>query len=149
MKKAFLDSSVLFTAVNSPTGGSAKLFTLKNIKLMTSSLVLTEVERNIHKKLESYHLKRFFLLVQKLEILRQEPDSKLIQKAKRVIVKKDAVILTEAKIAEVDFIITLDRKHFFAPKVINFLKPKRIFTPKMLFNIPDRKNFLEDNKNNG
>lgn len=148
MKKAFLDSSVLFTAVNSPTGGSAKLFTLKNIKLMTSSLVLTEVERNIRKKLESYHLKRFFLLVQKLEILKQEPDSKLIQKAKEVIVKKDAVILAEAKMAKVGFIITLDRRHFFTPKVINFLKPKRIFTPKMLFNVLDNENFKNDNKNN-
>ncbi len=66
MKKIFLDSSVLFTAVNSPTGGSAKLFTLKNIKLTTSKLVLTETERNIREKLESYHLERFFLLTEKL-----------------------------------------------------------------------------------
>lgn len=136
-RKVFLDSSVFFTAVNSPTGGSAKLFTLKNFKLVTSSLVLTEVERNIRKKLESYHLKRFFLLVQKLEILKQEPDHKLIQKAKNVIAKKDAVILAEAKMAKADYLITLDRKHFLTSKVIKFLKPKKIFTPKMFFNILD------------
>lgn len=82
MKRVFLDSSVLFTAVNSPTGGSARLFTLKKIKLVTSSLVLTEVERNIYKKLQNYHLKRFFLLVKKIEILKQEPNFQLIQKAK-------------------------------------------------------------------
>lgn len=135
MKRAFLDPSVLFTAVNSPTGGSARLFTLKKIKLVTSSLVLTEVERNIYKKLQSYHLKRFFLLVKKIEILKQEPDFQLIQKAKKVIVKKDVVILAEAKMARCDCLITLDKKHFFTPKVIRFLKPKKILTPKMLFDI--------------
>ena len=36
MRIAFLDSSVLFTAVNSPYGGSSKLFTLKNIKIVTT-----------------------------------------------------------------------------------------------------------------
>lgn len=141
MKKAFLDSSVLFTAVNSPTGGSAKLFTLKRIELVTSKLVLTEVERNVREKLENYHLRRFFLLVKKLEIIEQKPDLKLIQRAQKVIAKKDAVILAEAKKAKADFLITLDRKHFFAPTVINFLKPKKIFTPKMFFKIP-----VEDEK---
>lgn len=137
MKRAFLDSSVLFTAVNSPTGGSAKLFTLKKIKLMTSKLVLTEAERNVREKLESYHLKRFFLLVQKLEIFEQESEPRLIQKAQKVIVKKDAVILAEAKMAKADFLLTLDRKHFLTSKVIKFLKPKKIFTPKMLFDALD------------
>lgn len=133
MKRAFLDSSVLFTAVNSPTGGSSKLFTLRKIKLVTSKLVLTEVERNIRKKLENYHLKRFFLLVSKLEIIDQKLDQKLIQKARKVIVKKDAVILVEAKMTPCEFLITLDKKHFLTQKVAAFIKPKKIFTPKMLF----------------
>lgn len=145
MKRAFLDSSVLFTAVNSPTGGSAKLFTLKKIKLVTSSLVLTEVERNIHKKLQNYHLKRFFLLVEKIEVLKQSPSHTLIRKAKKVIFEKDAVILAEAKMAKSNYLITLDRKHFFTPKAIRFLKPKRIFTPKMLLDLLDSKDFINDN----
>ncbi|MCG2685926.1 type II toxin-antitoxin system VapC family toxin [Candidatus Parcubacteria bacterium] len=132
MKRAFLDSSVLFTAVNSPSGGSAKLFTLDKIKLVTSKVVLAETERNVRKKLRSYHLKRFFLLVGQLEILDQKPNSKLIEKARGVIVKKDAVILAEAKKAQSDFLITLDRKHFFTPSVAKFIKPQQVLTPKML-----------------
>jgi len=132
MKRVFLDSSVLFTAVNSPSGGSAKLFTLKTIKLTTSKLVLTEVERNIHKKLEDYHLKRFFLLVSKIEISDQTPSDKLIEKARKAIVEKDAAILAEAKKTQADFLATLDKKHFLTSRAIAFLKPKKIMTPKMI-----------------
>lgn len=132
MKSVFVDSSVLFSAVNSPTGGSSKLFTLKQIKLVTSTLVLTEVERNTRKKLKSYHLERFFLLVDKIAIKDQLPDEKLVRKAEEVIVKKDTVILAEAKQAKSNFLVTLDKKHFLTPSVTKFLKPQKALTPKML-----------------
>ena len=60
--KLFLDSSVLFTAVNSSFGGSAKLFTLPEIKLYVSKIVLHEVENNVRKKLGEMYLERFFRL---------------------------------------------------------------------------------------
>lgn len=44
-----------------------------------------------------------------------------------------------------DYLITLDKKHFFTPKAIRFLKPKKILTPKMLFDILDMKDFKDDN----
>src|SRR3990167_3121948 len=97
MKTAFLDSSVLFSAVNSPTGGSSKLFTLTKIRLTTSPLVLAEVERNVREKLQNHHLNRFFMLVEKLKILDQKPNEKRILEARKVIAEKDAVILAEAK----------------------------------------------------
>ena len=129
--KVFLDSSVLFTAVNSPMGGSAKLFILKNIELMVSRIVLAEVERNVRKKLFSHHLERFFMLAERLVVLNQVPDEGLIKKAENVIVKKDSVILAEAKQAKVDYLVTLDRRHFLKPKVEEFLLPKKVVTPKM------------------
>lgn len=132
MRKVFLDSSVLFTAVNSPTGGSSKLFTLKRLMLCTSRVVLTEVERNVRKKLQSYHLDRFFLLVSKLQIIKQKPRATLINLAKKVIHEKDAVILAEAKQAEIDILATLDMKHFFTEKAMKFIAPKKIMTPKMV-----------------
>lgn len=135
MKTAFLDSSVLFTAVNSPTGGSAKLFTIKDVKLAASKVVLTEVERNIREKLQSYHLERFFMLASKLKILDQTPDDNLIAKAKKVIAQKDAVILAEAKQVGCDFLITLDKKHFLTPQVSKFLDRTKILTPKEFFKI--------------
>lgn len=130
MKNVFVDSSVLFTAVNSPTGGSAKLFTISSLKLVTSKIVLAEVERNIRKKLQSYHLNRFFMLVRKVSILGQLPDDKLIIKAKKAIAAKDAVILVEAKKAKSHYLVTLDRKHFLTQAVSKFISPQKVVTPK-------------------
>ncbi|HLA04242.1 MAG TPA: PIN domain-containing protein [Patescibacteria group bacterium] len=135
MKSVFIDSSVLFTATNSPTGGSAKLFTLANIKLQVSPLVLTETERNVRSKLHSYQLQRFFKLVEKTQILNQKPDPDLIIKAKKVIAEKDAVILAEAKQAKCDFLVTLDKKDFLNEKVAIFLKPSIALTPKDLIGL--------------
>ena len=133
IKTAFLDSSVLFSAANSPTGGSAKLFTIHNLRLCTSTLVLTEVERNIRDKLESYHLERFFFLADKLVIISTMPTQKEISEAEKVIAKKDTVILSSAKISKPDYILTLDQKHFLTAQVANFAKPTRVFTPQMFF----------------
>lgn len=153
MKRVFLDSSVLFTAVNSPAGGSAKLFTLSNISLLTSPVVLAEVERNVRKKLQAYHLERFFVLVKHLTILTQLPDKRQITRAQRVIVEKDAVILAEAKMSPCTILVTLDRKHFFTEEVRTFVKPMRILTPKDLiesegnrhkFHSKSRKKILEE-----
>lgn len=132
MTIVFVDSSVLFSAVNSPTGGSAKLFILKEITLTTSKLVLTETERNVRHKLQSYHLERFFMLVCKMKIVDHIPNNKVIKQAQRVIVKKDATILAEAKQAKTQFLVTLDRKHFLTKSVAKFLKPQKAVTPKML-----------------
>ena len=139
MKTIFVDSSVLFSAVNSPTGGSSKLFTLKNIKLITSKLVLTETERNVRKKLHEYHLDRFFMLVSKMKILKQVPDDSLIKKALRVIVEKDSVILAESKKSRGDFLVTLDKKHFLTKKAEKFLFPQKPLTPKMLIEAVEKK----------
>ena len=135
VKSVFVDSSVLFTATNSPTGGSAKLFTLKNIKLMVSPLILTETERNVRNKLHSYQLERFFTLVEKLLILDQKPDLNLVKRAKKVIAEKDAAILAEAKMVKPNFLVTLDKKDFLNEKVARFLKPTAVLTPKVLLEI--------------
>lgn len=128
----FVDSSVLFSAVNSPMGGSSKLFTISRFRLVTSPVVLTEVERNVRKKLLNYHLDRFFLLAKQITLLGQRPSEEQIEKAKAIIVKKDAVIAAEAKQSSADCIVTLDKKHFFTKQVEIFLKPMTVITPKML-----------------
>lgn len=133
----FLDSSVLFTAVNSPLGGSAKLLTLKKINWVVSTLVLTEVERNIRDKLQDYHLDRFFMLKKKLTILSQVPNKHQVKEAQIVSVAKDAPILACAKLSRADFLITLDKKHFLTERVVGFMKPTKVLMPKdLLQNIP-------------
>lgn len=142
MKTVFIDSSVLFSAVNSPTGGSSKIFTLKDIILLTSKVVLIETERNVREKLHEYHLDRFFMLVDKIKILKQLPDKKLINKAQKVIVKKDSVILAESKKSHADFLVTLDQKHFLTKPVAKFLFPQKPLTPKILIGIIEHKSLL-------
>lgn len=132
--RLFLDSSVLFSAVYSPIGGSSKLFTLKSVELFASKVVLHEVEKNVRLKLENYHLDRFFMLVSKLNILESRIDDKLINKAKKYIIEKDSVILAEFINSNCDYLMTLDRRDFLQEKVINYVKPKLILTPKMFFN---------------
>ena len=125
-------------AVNSPIGGSAKIFTEKNLGLIVSTLVLTEVERNIRNKLADYHLTRFFLLVDRLIILNHIPNQKQIESAKKVIAEKDAPILASAKLAKSQILLTLDQRHFLIPAVERFIKPAQILTPKMFFAEKDR-----------
>ena len=139
MKIVFIDSSVLFSAVNSPTGGSSKLFTLKGVKLITSKVVLAETERNVRSKLQDYHLERFFMLVDKMRILKQLPNDKVIKKTQKVIVQKDSVILAESYKSKADFLVTLDRKHFLTDSVAKFLKSQKALTPKMLIEITENK----------
>lgn len=139
MKTVFIDSSVFFSAVNSLSGGSAKLFILENITLVTSKVVLTETERNVREKLHGYHLERFFLLVRTISVLKQLPTKALIEKARSVIVEKDATILAEAKHAATHYLVTLDRKHFLTENVSEFLKPQKVVTPKMLLEMVEKK----------
>lgn len=139
MKTVFVDSSVLFSAVNSPTGGSSKIFTLKNIRLITSDVVLTETERNVRNKLHDYHLERFFMLVTKIKVLQQLPNNQLIEKAKKIIAEKDSVILAESYKSKANFLVTLDQKHFLTDSVAKFLKPQKALTPKLLIEIIEKK----------
>jgi len=53
MIRAFVDASVIYSAIYSPTGGSRELFRrhrLKQIQLVTSQYALDEVKRNILQK---------------------------------------------------------------------------------------------------
>ena len=134
LPNVFVDSSVFFTAVNSPTGGAAKIFSLndRKFKLLTSWVVLAETERNVRNKLIDFQLERFFKLVKVVKILNQQPDDELVNKAKQAIIEKDVVILAEAKQAKCDFLLTLDKKHFVTESAKKFVFPTKIVTPKNL-----------------
>jgi predicted nucleic acid-binding protein len=128
--QAFLDSSVLFTAVNSITGGSSKLFTYEHVSLCASVTVLAEVERNVRKKLYSHHLERFFFLIKKIKKLDYIIDEKELGRARKVIVEKDALIFAEAKKSKVPHLLTLDKKDFIHDRALKFMKPQKVLSPK-------------------
>lgn len=130
--KLFIDSSVMFTAVNSPFGGSAKLWVIPNFMLHVSPIVLHEVEKNVRKKLLSMQLERLFRLAEQTTVLDWMPSERQIEMAEKVIARKDATILTQFKHSQCSYLATLDKRDFLQPRVLGWVKPKQVGTPKML-----------------
>lgn len=103
------------------------------MQLHVSAIVLHEVEKNVRKKLGEIYLERFFRLVQQLSVIETLPSRQAITRAERVIAAKDAVILAEFKRSRCTHLITLDKHDFLQDKVVEFVHPKKIWTPKMYF----------------
>jgi len=78
------------------------------------------------------------MLVKHLHIINKYPNDMEIQNAQKVIVEKDAIILSEAKLSKCNYLITLDKRDFLQEKVRDYLRPQQILTPKMFFELhPD------------
>lgn len=112
--KVFFDSSVVIAGLASPYGASAALLTLSEMGLIIpviSERVITEVIRNIEKKMPKY-LSHFIRAFKILPFMLREPDEKDIKIAGNLINEKEAFILAAAISSEVDYLVSLD-KHFF------------------------------------
>lgn len=84
--RLFLDSSVLFSAVWSMTGGSAKIISWaqeKKIEVVVSKNVVAEVEKNVGNKLDEIYWPRLENLLSFLEIDRQQQIEMNLKKPKR------------------------------------------------------------------
>lgn len=139
--RLFLDSSVLFSAVWSMTGGSAKIISWaqeKKIEVVVSKNVVAEVEKNVGDKLDEIYWPRLENLLSFLEIDRTTTDRDEFEKAKEVIISKDAVILVDAKRCQVDVLVTLDKKDMLQPKVHEFMHPIKVITPKEVIEMLER-----------
>lgn len=131
--RVLLDASVFIAAAGSRTGASALLLSLcrhSHAKAVSSRLILREVERNIQGKLGQAALLRFYqdiagLDLDLVEALTQEE----IASHLRIINPKDAHVLAAALRGEVEVLLTLDRKHFFSPPVLQAGLPFLIMTP--------------------
>jgi len=137
--KVFFDSSALVAASVSKAGGSSYLLGLsrqKKINGLVSLDVIGEARKNINLKLGLKEKQRFIFYLKKANLkLVSEPSVEEISVCEKIIFAKDAPILAAAKKSRADYLVTLDRKHFFQPKVINFAKPLKIITPKDLIKI--------------
>ena len=113
--RVFLDTSALLAGLASPTGASNVVLTLAEAELLTlvvSEQVLVEAERNLQEKLpRAIPEYRRFLATCPLEKV-ADPSATDVAKAKEIIHPKDASILMAAKNAQVDYLVTLNRKHF-------------------------------------
>ncbi len=114
--KVFLDTSVLFSAVLSSTGGSRKLFLLGEaglLNLMIGRHVLREADGVVRRKAPA----SLPLLAQLLELGGVQtvpaPTPKQVESARSVIAyRPDAYVLAEAIRSEADWFVTHDKEHF-------------------------------------
>jgi len=120
--KIFLDTSVLFSAVLSSTGGARKLFHLAEaglLQLIVGPTVLREADEVVRRKTPaSLSLP---LLAQLLEAGQVEtcsaPTPKQIESARSLVAyMPDARVLAEAIRAEADWFVTHDKEHFLKAK---------------------------------
>lgn len=122
MIKIFLDANIYFTAARSPSGGSSFVleFVKKGkLKLFITTHVLKEAERNLRLK-------------EDLRVLLRHYENLELAKPRIVKIEKDALVLAGAQKAKVNYLVTLDRKHFFTKEVGLAKLPFQIVTPGQL-----------------
>lgn len=130
--RVFLDTSALIAGLASPTGASNVILSLAEAQLITlviSEEVLVEAERNVQEKLPraipEYHR---FLTTCPLEQA-TAPSLAEVMAASEIIHPKDAPILAAAMSLKVDYLVTLDRKHFLDDPDVAIKSGLRIGTP--------------------
>ncbi len=113
MTRAFVDASVLFAAAKSETGASREIIRLAiqgEVRLVASQFVLEEVRRNLKAKApEAVAALDDFLNAVSFELVR--PTKFEVEAAMKYVAAKDAPIIAAAKRAQVDFLVSLDRRH--------------------------------------
>jgi putative PIN family toxin of toxin-antitoxin system len=117
--KVFIDTNVLIAGVGSVTGASATVLDLceaESIQMVISRQVLVEADRNFSAKLSGL-VAQFRQFIQNLApVMVEDPPIKAVDKAAALVARKDAAILAAAIEAKVDYLITLDKKHFLKKK---------------------------------
>jgi predicted nucleic acid-binding protein len=121
--RVFLDTSVLISSLASSTGASAAIRDLgeaEELRLVLSRQVLVEADRVLLKKFPQL-IERYRLFIKNLAPeLADDPSPHAVRDALTVIESNDAPILAAANHARVDYLVTLNTKHFLTPKVRAF-----------------------------
>jgi putative PIN family toxin of toxin-antitoxin system len=117
--KVFIDTHVLIAGVHSVTGASATVLDLceaRVLQMVVSRQVLVEADRNFAAKFPQL-IGRFRQFMHNLApLMVEDPTPESMEKAAMIVDRKDAPILAAAQKANVDFLITLDKRHFLNPK---------------------------------
>ncbi len=131
-RRIVLDTSVIFAAVLSETGGARKLFRLGDagvIQLIVGQHVLRECEAVVRRKVpESLPKLAHLLELGLVEVITQDSNS-FIEQAKAIVTyEPDAYVLAEALVIQPDWLVTHDKEHFLNIRQDTGL-PFRIGTP--------------------
>jgi predicted nucleic acid-binding protein len=113
--RLFLDTSVLFAAVLSETGGSRLILKLGEagaVDLWVGSQVLREADAVLARKAAQSKAIFALLLGQAKVSVGPSPNQATLSQARAVVdYPPDAHIVAEALAADVDYLVSLDRKH--------------------------------------
>jgi predicted nucleic acid-binding protein len=131
--KIFLDSSALIAGIVSDQGGARALLMLGEAEILTlivSEQVLAEVERNIARKApKALPLVRKLILLANIQIMRDPPPDEVQRCLSWIAHHADAPILAAAVAAHVDYLVTLNTRHFTADPGVAEQSGLRIGTP--------------------
>jgi putative PIN family toxin of toxin-antitoxin system len=135
--KVFFDASVIFSAINSNTGGSYKLTGLskdKKIVAITTESVVEEVEEN-NKKFRTGPQNIGSFIKEHSFLVREVVTESEIQAFIGIVHEKDAHVLAGAILTESDYLVTLDKKHLDNKLVRNKVPQTKILSPKSILKI--------------
>lgn len=137
--KVFFDANVYFCAAKSPLGGSGLLVEFvkrKKLELFTTPEILKEAEKNLRLKEDLGVLVRYYEnfkfarpKIIKIDRVRAK------KKFGKIINEKDTLVLAGAQGAKVNYLVTLDKKHFFTEKLKSAGLSFEIVTPGQLIRI--------------
>ncbi|MBI2094454.1 MAG: PIN domain-containing protein [Candidatus Omnitrophica bacterium] len=132
----FLDTNVLIAGLASRTGASAAILDLgeaEEIRIVLIRQVLVEADRVFLAKFPSL-IGRYRAFIKNLSpLLADDPPAGEIRKAAKVIHAQDAPILAAAKREKVDYLVTLNTRHFATSSARAFLSTP-IVTPAEFLN---------------
>jgi predicted nucleic acid-binding protein len=129
----FLDSSALFAGIASETGAARVLLLLaesEHINLTISEQVVAETERAIAKKVpQALNDLRQAILASKTRIVRDPSLDEVMQHLDLISHSADVPIILAAMQDKVDYLVTLNRKHFMDDPGVAQRTRLRIGTP--------------------
>ena len=129
----FLDSSALMAGIISSQGAARVLLLLGEdgkILLTVSEQVIAEVERNLARKApKALPFAREIILNANVRILRDPPNEEVQKHLHWIGHAADVPILVAAKLAVVDFLVTLNSRHFLDDPGVAQKSELRMGTP--------------------
>jgi len=131
--RVFLDTSALFAAIWSDEGGARLLLKMGEvgaIRLLVSAQVLHELEGALRRKAPD-RLGLLALLLDRAQIeLVPPPPASTVQACQALTGHPgDAYVLAAAWVAEVNYMVTLDRRHFLDNAALREAVPFPLGTP--------------------
>ncbi len=129
----FFDSSALIAGIVSTQGAARAILLLaedEKIRITVSEQVITEVERNIARKVpKALSFTRELILLANIRIVRDPQLEEVLMHQDWISHVSDVSILVAAVRARVDFLATLNTKHFLEDPQVANRSGLRIGTP--------------------